>query len=186
MLLGCWAALSACTTTRPALAPAPWNQRMSALQHAHAWALDGRAAVAVGGEGWQASLNWHQHGPQTDVHLAGPFGAGALMLRKTREGLSMNGAPASDAVIAQLQDRLGFELPLDTLRYWLLGVPDPDSPFDLTRNGQDRARRLIQAGWIVDYDRYREVLGDLLPARLVLSRGEVRVRIAVDHWEGPR
>lgn len=186
MLLACCAALSACTTTRPALAPAPWGQRMSALQHASGWQLDGRAAVAVGSQGWQASLNWQQHGADSEVHLAGPFGAGALVLRKTSEGVSLNGAPPSDAVVAQLQDRLGFELPLDTLRYWLLGVPDPGSVFDMTPNVDDRVQRLTQAGWIIDYDRYRPVSGDWLPAHLVLSRGDVRVRIAVDHWEGPR
>ena len=62
------------------------------------------------------------------------------MLKVTPAGLSLNGAPPSDAVVAQLQERLGFELPLDNLRYWLLGVPDPSTPFELTRNAQDRRR----------------------------------------------
>jgi outer membrane lipoprotein LolB len=175
-------ALSACVTTRPALAPAPWERRASDLQHANVWQLDGRAAVAVGTQGWQASLNWRQNGVATEVHLAGPLGIGAVVLKKTAAGLSMNDAPPSDAVLMQLQDRLGFELPLDNLRYWLLGVPDPGSPFELARNDQDRARQLTQAGWTVDYDRYMPVSGDLLPAHLVLSREGTRVRIAVDHW----
>jgi outer membrane lipoprotein LolB len=174
--------LTACVTTRPALAPAPWEQRSAALQRANEWQLDGRAAVAVGTQGWQASLNWRQRGAATDVHLAGPLGVGALVLKETPEGLSLNGAPPSDAVLAQLQERLGFELPLDNLRYWLLGVPDPGNPFDMTRNDQDRARQLTQAGWTVNYDGYMPVNGDWLPARLVLSRAGVRVRIAVDRW----
>jgi outer membrane lipoprotein LolB len=182
----CCAALTACITTRPALAPAPWVQRVSDLQHATTWQVDGRAAVAVGTQGWQASLDWRQRGAATEVHLAGPFGVGALVLKRTPEGLSLNDAPPSDAVLAQLQDRLGFELPLDNLRYWLLGVPDPGSPFDLARNDQDRARQLTQAGWTLDYDRYLPVNGDLLPAHLVLSREGVRVRIVVDHWQEPR
>jgi outer membrane lipoprotein LolB len=186
MLLTCCAALSACTTTRPALAPAPWDQRLAELQHANAWQLDGRAAVAVGTQGWQASLNWRQNGVAAEVHLEGPLGVGALVLRETPQGLSLNGAPPGDTVIAQLQDRLGFELPLDDLRYWLLGVPDPGAAFDMTRNDQDRAQQLTQAGWTLNYDRYMPVNGDLLPARLVLSREGVRVRIAVDHWEGLR
>ncbi len=186
MLLACCAALSACVTTRPALAPAPWDQRLALLQHANAWQLAGRAAVAVGTQGWQASLNWRQSGATAEVHLAGPLGVGALVLRETPAGLSLNGAPPSDTVIAQLQDRLGFELPLDDLRYWLLGVPDPGADFDMTRNDQDRAQQLTQAGWTLKYDRYMPVNGDLLPARLVLSREGVRVRIAVDHWEGVR
>jgi outer membrane lipoprotein LolB len=181
ILIWC-AALTACVTTRPALAPAPWDQRSAGLQRANEWQLDGRAAVAVGTQGWQASLNWRQSGIVTDVHLAGPLGVGAVALKETPEGLSLNGAPPSDAVLAQLQERLGFELPLDNLRYWLLGVPDPGSPFDMTRNDQDRAQQLTQAGWTVNYDSYMPVNGDWLPARLVLSREGVRVRIAVDRW----
>jgi outer membrane lipoprotein LolB len=180
--------LSACVTTRPVptTVTAPWDQRVKNLQHLAAWQLDGRAAVAVGKQGWQASLNWHQDAAATEVHLAGPLGVGALTLKQTADGVSLNGAPPSEAVVAQLQDRLGFELPLDNLRYWLLGVPDPDTTFELARNPQDRAQQLTQDGWTVVYDRYMGVNGDLLPAHLVLSRDDVRVRIAVDRWDGLR
>ena len=120
----------------------------------NSWQLDGRAAVAFGTQGWQATLNWRQAGPFAEVHLAGPFGIGALVLKQGPDGISMNGAPPSDAVMSQLQDKLGFELPLQNLRYWLLGVPDPGAAFELSRNDQDRAKSLRQPGWRIDYDRY--------------------------------
>ncbi len=182
----CCAALAACVTSRPPLAPAAWEQRVATLEHLAAWQLDGRAAVAMGTQGWQASLDWRQNGRTTEAHLAGPFGVGALVLKRTPEGLSLNGAPPSDAVLAQLQDKLGFDLPLDNLRYWLLGIPDPGSAAEVTRNAQDRALKVTQAGWIVDYDRYMNVNGELLPAHMVMTREGVRVRIAVDRWEGLR
>jgi outer membrane lipoprotein LolB len=186
--LCCCAILAGCATLRhaPAPAPAPWDRRMEDLQHSSQWRLDGRAAAALGKQGWQASLDWRQRPQTSEVHLSGPFGVGALVLELTPAGLSLNGSPPSDAVVAQLQDRLGFELPLDNLRYWLLGIPDPNSPFELTRNEQDRARQLTQAGWSIAYDRYVPGGGDVLPSRLVLSRADVRVRIAVDHWEWPK
>src|SRR5271157_4538595 len=127
--IACCAVLAGCVGMRPALTPAPWDQRLADLQRSRAWQLDGRAAVALGKQGWQASLDWRQRGAASEVHLSGPFGAGALVLKVTPAGLSLNGAPPSDAVVAQLQDRLGFELPLDNLRYWLLGVPDPSGTF---------------------------------------------------------
>ena len=68
--------------------------------------------------------------------------------------------------------------------FWACRIPD--AAFELERNGQDRAQQLIQAGWTLNYDRYVPVNGDLLPSRVVLRREEVRVRIAVDHWEGVR
>jgi outer membrane lipoprotein LolB len=177
--------LAACATSRRAPPPpaAGWDQRVVELQNLGSWQLDGRAAVAVGTQGWQATLNWQQRGESAELHLAGPFGVGALVLKRTPEGLSLNGAQPSDAVLAQLQERLGFVLPLDHLRFWLLGVPDPGATFDLKRKSQDRASQLSQDGWIIDYDRYVPVDGDLLPAHLVLTRESVRVRIAVDRWQ---
>ncbi|MEA3196779.1 MAG: outer rane lipoprotein LolB [Gammaproteobacteria bacterium] len=190
LILLCSSVLAACVTTRHAPAPAPaasgWDQRVAVLQELGAWQLDGRAAVAVGTQGWQASLNWRQRGESAEVHLSGPLGVGALVLRRTPDGLSLNGAPPSDAVLAQLRERLGFELPMQHLRFWLLGVPDPSAPFELKRNDQDRASQLIQDDWNIDYDRYMPADEDLLPAHLVLRRESVRVRIVVDHWEPQR
>jgi outer membrane lipoprotein LolB len=183
-MVGC-VLLAACATTRRVPAPpaAGWEQRAAELQRLPSWHLDGRAAVAVGTQGWQATLNWQQRGESTEVHLSGPLGVGALMLRRTPEGLSLNGAPPSDAVLAQLQQRLGFTLPVDRLRFWLLGVPDPGADFELKRNDQQRASQLIQDDWTIDYDRYMPVDGDVLPAHLVLNREGARVRIVADHWQ---
>lgn len=188
VVLLCSLLLAACATTRRApTAPATgWERRVSELQRRSEWQLDGRAAVAVAAQGWQASLDWRQRGDSEEVHLSGPFGVGALVVERTPDGLSLNGAPPSDAVANQLQEKLGFELPFDHLRFWLLGVPDPGAAFTLKRNEQDRASQLRQADWSIDYDRYMPVAGDLLPAHLVLSREGVRVRIAVDHWEWPQ
>jgi outer membrane lipoprotein LolB len=185
ILLGC-AVLASCATTRRVLPVQPaagWEQRVAELQRLTSWQVDGRAAVAVGTQGWQATLNWQQRGESTEVHLSGPLGVGALMLKRTPEGLSLNGAPPSDAVLAQLQERLGFTLPIDQLRFWLLGVPDPGATFELKRNEQERASQLIQDEWTIDYDRYMPVDGDVLPAHLVLNREGARVRIVADHWQ---
>jgi outer membrane lipoprotein LolB len=181
-LIGC-CALAACATTRTAPPPSiKWDQRVGELQSANDWQLDGRAAVALGTQGWQATLNWRQT-DKAEVHLSGPFGIGALVLKQTPQGLSLNGAPPSDAVLSSVQEKLGFDLPIENLHYWLLGVPNPGSTFDLSRNDQDRAKVLSQAGWSIAYDRYMPVAGDLLPARLVMTTGDVRVRIVIDHWD---
>ena len=180
-LIGC-CALAACATTRTVAPSTQWEQRAGELQSASDWQLDGRAAVALGNQGWQATLTWRQTDNSAEVNLSGPFGIGALVLKQTAEGLSLNGAPPSDAVVSLVQEKLGFDLPIENLHYWLLGVPNPGLPFELSRNDQDRAKVLSQAGWSIAYDRYMPVAGDLLPARLVLTAGDVRVRIVIDHW----
>jgi outer membrane lipoprotein LolB len=190
LTLASCAVLAGCAATqrevRPAAPSSPWESRLAALQSAQTWQLAGRAAVALGAQGWQASLDWRQNGEESELHLAGPLGVGALTIKLTPAGVSLNGGPPSDAVVAQLQDRLGFDLPLGNLRYWLLGVPDPSLPFELKRNAQDRAAQLTQADWSIEYDDYLSSDGDLLPKRLVLTRADARVRIAVDHWTAPK
>jgi len=184
--LSCCAVLAACVTARREPKPAPaWEQRVAELQRLQDWQLDGRAAAAVGTQGWQATLHWTQHGDSAEVHMAGPFGIGAVVLKRTAAGLSLNGAAPGPDVLAQVQDKLGFELPIDQLRYWLIGVPDPDAAAQLQRNAQDRAAQLIQSDWTVDYDRYMPFGQDVLPAHLSLSREGVRVRIAIDRWLSP-
>jgi outer membrane lipoprotein LolB len=186
LLLMFCSALGACATVRPVAPPVPavrWEQRVTELQQAARWRLDGRAAVALGQQGWQATLDWRQSGMFAEAHLSGPLGIGALVLKQGPDGLSLNGAPPSDAVLSQVHDKLGFDPPLENLHYWLLGIPNPASGFEVTRNDQDRAMTLTQAGWNIAYDRYLPVAGDVLPTRVVLSREGVRVRIIIDHWD---
>jgi outer membrane lipoprotein LolB len=182
--------LSACATTRhapsPVVTPATdWDERVTVLQSLDRWSFSGRAAVALGTQGWQASLDWHQRAAVSEAHLAGPLGLSATQLKLTPEGLSVNGGQSGPDALAQLQERLGFDLPLANLRYWVLGVPAPGEPSELVQNSEGRAQELRQAGWTIAYDRYLAVGGDVLPTRLLLTRDLVRVRIVIDHWDLP-
>ena len=178
--------VASCASIRLPMHPADWPARLAVLQRSEDWQMQGRAAVVIGTRGWQASVDWRQRGDDTVVHLAGPLGIGASVLRLGKGGLSVNDAPASPDGVAVMQQRLGFDLPLSNLRYWLLGVPDPGLPSSLHFNEQGRAAQLTQAGWTVDFLRYRPFRGDWLPGLLVLTDEGVRVRIVVDRWGGIR
>jgi outer membrane lipoprotein LolB len=185
-----WLLLGGCASVPPAARPtapaAPWAARLVTLQQANQWSLDGRAAASAGKQGWQASVDWRQRGDLSELHLAGPLGVGATVLQLTPDGLSIDGAAPRSDVAEAIQDRLGVELPLASLRYWLLGVPDPTTDAAVTRNAADRASQLVQSGWTVDIARYLPVGGDWLPAQLSVYRDAVRVKVAVDHWDFPR
>ncbi|HEX3846381.1 MAG TPA: lipoprotein insertase outer membrane protein LolB, partial [Steroidobacteraceae bacterium] len=87
--------LAACASApRIPVSPATgWDERVGVLQSARIWQLDGRAAVAVGTQGWQATLNWREQGDTAEVHLSGPLGVGAMVVKRSPQGLSLNGAP---------------------------------------------------------------------------------------------
>ncbi len=188
-LLGALAAvtLSACQTVR--VPPAPitaWNVRRPLLQALARFRLNGRVAVAVGRQGFNANIHWTQRGASTRMVLSGPFGAGATEVSDdggeltviTSRGRHLGNAAARSV----LERQLGFDPPLSSLRYWILGVPDPSLPADATVNAAQRLSHLRQAGWSIDYRAYSPVGADWLPRLMTVRRAQVRLRMVVDAW----
>jgi outer membrane lipoprotein LolB len=88
----------------------------------------------------------------------------------------------SDAARSELTTRLGFDPPLASLHYWVLGVPDPAQPFQESLDSQQRLSGLKQEGWDITYDGYTMVGSESLPSRMTLQRAGVKVRLIVDGW----
>lgn len=194
------ALLAACATVpRQASVPAAhdlsWVQRQSLLQAVQGFALEGRLAAAVEGEGFNASLSWTQHGDRSELDLRAPLGFGAARVVRDATGLTLEGSRgerfSGPAAGGQLAQRLGFEPPLDSLRWWVLGLADPAAgPAQPTLSEDGRQlQSLQQAGWRLDYSEYAR-FGQtpelsLLPRRLTLTREGVRLRLVVDRWRLP-
>jgi outer membrane lipoprotein LolB len=183
------AALAGCRTAPVSLpSGAGWEARRPQLQALAHFELKGRVAVAAGNEGFNASLHWLQDGARSQLSLAGPLGVGGAEVSASGEELNLVTSRGehldSEAAHAALAAHLGFDPPLSSLRYWVLGVPDPGAPATeaLDRQAQ-RLSALMQAGWRIDYTEYRAVGADALPARLTLQRDTVRVRLLVDEWQ---
>lgn len=181
-------ALAGCRTLPPpAPAAPPWDTRRPELQAREHFELKGRVAVAAGSQGFNARLRWAQDGGRAQVALEGPLGAGAVHIDTHGSDLDITTASGarltSDAARAELSARLGFDPPLASLRYWILGVPDPASPADETLDpARQHLTRLEQQGWRIDYGSYVAVGSEWLPGRLTLERADVRVKLLVDDW----
>jgi outer membrane lipoprotein LolB len=151
------------------------------------WRADGRVAVRTGSEGFSASFDWHESGGQGELGVRGPFGAGAVHISRSAERIRIESGSAPALEVAApfetlepaLAARLGFPLPIDSLRYWVLGVPAPGLA------SSDAADGFVQAGWTVAVAEYVAVPGapGALPARLVLTRATTRIRVVVDRWQ---
>jgi len=182
------AALAGCRTA-PVQPPSAqsWDVRRPQLQARDRFELKGRVAVASGAEGFNARLRWVQNGARSQVALQGPLGAGGMQV--TTEGPHLSVVTSrgerldSDAARTELTARLGFDPPLDSLRYWILGVPNPTQPATEALDAQQqRLESLQQSGWQIDYGGYMAVGHEWLPARVTLQRASVRVRLIVDGW----
>jgi outer membrane lipoprotein LolB len=180
-------ALGGCATTPPAIQPVDWTARRAALWALDDWRMTGRVAVTVAGEGGSASIDWRQSGQVSDLAVSGPLGVGSLRAVLDPAGLRLedgSGARLADGEAERaLARRLGAEVPVGSLRYWVLGTPAPGVPAEETVDAAGRASSFRQAGWQVDLGRFESTPGGELPTRLTLERDGARLKLAVSRWE---
>jgi outer membrane lipoprotein LolB len=182
--------LTGCITPRqglPALTRTDAEARLATLA---GFRFEGRAAIRQGDKGVQATLTWVQQGADAKLRLSGPFGAGAMRVALEGEVLSIEDSRGTRLVGPDaeetLADQIGFSPPISTLRWWLLGLPAPDSLAQLVRDEAGRLTRLLQDGWQVDYLEYRdEPLAQgvtAMPRRLRATRDLLDLRLVIDRW----
>lgn len=179
--------LAGCSTLKPrAPAAQTWEQRLPALQAITQFQLDGRLAATSGNEGFSAGVRWRQEHDTATLDLSAPLGFGAAHVEQSPAGLTvtssrgvtLEGAAASE----ELATTLGFEPPLRSLRYWVLGASDPDFASQETIDDQQRLAHLEQDGWQVDYAQYTQVAGQWLPQQLTVTRQSLRLKLVVNAW----
>ena len=188
-------ALNGCATLRPAderaSVPLEWSARRAMLQATSNFELTGRLAVALGEQGYSAGLRWRQRPETASIRLDGPLGLGGLEVQLAGTRIGLRGGDGrrlvDDAARAELERLLGASLPIGSLRYWLLGVPDPSAPAAerVAADGLTLAG-FEQGGWqvrIAQRTPWRTTAWSL-PQRLELSREgrEFRLRLVVDQW----
>lgn len=182
--------LGACA--RQPVAPPPdlastWVAHRAQLTGMRTWELRGRIAVKLEHDAFSATLHWRQDGPRYSLRVIAPLGRGTFELTGTPDGVELRTADnrvlrAADAE-ALLRENLGWELPVSGLQWWVRGLPRPGvatARLDVTDAGWLAA--LAQQGWTVTYQEHRADASLMLPTKLSLENGPVRVRINVAEW----
>jgi len=179
--------VAGCASVPHAPEPVDWSQRRLQLTSLQSWHLAGSVAVSVDGEGASARIDWRQAGGTSRLTLSGPLGAGAFRAVLDATDLSLEDGSGNslhgDDARAALSERLGTDIPLAALRYWVLGIPEPGVPAQETLGPDGRPESIRQAGWLVAIGRYSEAGADGLPTRLVATRDGARIKLAVNRWE---
>jgi outer membrane lipoprotein LolB len=174
-------------TVTPAM-QARWDAHSALLQSLASWDLRGSVAVNSEQENWDARLSWRQQGDTYQLRFLAPLGQGAAILEGNADSVTIRAADGSTRSAADpetlLRETTGVTLPLQGLRYWIRGLPAPDSiPRRQQLDAAGRLAELEQNGWQIEYARYLETNSPALPAKLVLRNGDYRIKIVVSAWE---
>lgn len=180
------APMSGCAIFAPAPVYGPTEEQRRALLEFSSWLLDGRIAVNVRGESWTAGLDW-RHLPQSEsLRLTGLLGQGAVDVYLAEGFMRITRADGVSEVSSRpdvlLQARLGFPVPLSALRYWVVGLPHPDGRSEMEYDAEGRLTLIRQEGWEIAYERFMTVSGLVLPQKLKIQKGDVKLKLMVDQW----
>lgn len=185
LLAGCF------NPTRPEGANSPeaqrnWEARRASLTRLQNFSLQGRLAetglVSFGG-----ALSWAQSGPAFQARFYGPLGVGAVSISGTPDDMEIRSKDSSVRTRdpeAYMQRQFGWSLPLDGLRYWVLGLPAPGGEPQLRLDEQGRILSLKQNGWELAYTEYQDVGALQLPKKFTVSDTQRGFKVFIDAWLG--
>jgi len=163
-----------------------WETRQDILAGVDEFEFAGRIGVHAGDEGFNGQFWWRQDGVVFRVRISGPLGVGTVFINGDRREITVTDA---DGVVTELHDAeadlrqmYGWTIPVTSLRFWALGIPDPASPAETEFDDAGRLAKLHQRNWQVDITQYSEGAGQLLPRRLTAVNNDVKVRLVIDHW----
>ena len=181
--------LGACATTRQGI-DLPnidtWESRSAVLGGIREWEFKGRIAVKAGDEGFNGKLNWSQRDDTFSATVGGPLGMGTVRIEGDSRSVILTDSDGVETVLTdaelELRHRYGWTIPVASLRYWALGIPDPSMAALTDFDEQGRLVRLEQSNWIVEFSRYREGGGQQMPRILSATNPDTRVRMVIDRW----
>jgi len=178
-----------CATTRQGVALpvlGGWDTRTEVLGDLRAWEFKGRIAVKAGDDGFNGKINWSQQGDTFNTTVGGPLGVGTVRIEGDGQSVVLTDKDGVQTALAdaevELWYRYGWTIPVASLRYWALGIPDPTMPAETAIDGEGRLTRLEQSNWIVDISRYREGGGQQMPRIVTATNPDTRVRMVIDRW----
>ncbi|WP_190303226.1 MULTISPECIES: lipoprotein insertase outer membrane protein LolB [Methylomonas] len=144
------------------------------------WVFQGRLAVADDQDSASMSIEWQHNGNKDQIDLSGPLSQGRVILIVTPEQVIVDDGESRTTYDGSpenvMREQFGMEIPVDSLRYWVLGGADPNLQAVSQEGG------FYQAGWLVRYSELQAVSSGALPRKISAVRDKTRIKLVIDQW----
>lgn len=163
-----------------------WQVHQKQLRGLGHWNLKGRMGLRVPGDSGTLSLEWQQNKESYLIYLDGPLGQSVAKIS------GQPGFVALEASGKRYQDRnpekllfelTGWDLPVSLLRYWVMGLPSPESKAITQLNNRGYPELIVQKGWQVEYLQYKDFSGVTLPVRIKIRQDGVQATLFARSWQ---
>lgn len=180
--------LQACAARRGIELPElpDWDTRRTVLEDIDQWEFSGRIGASAGDEGFNGKLRWRQHAGRFSATVSGPLGVGTVRIEGDGDQVTLTDKQGETTILADveldLRLRYGWTIPVHSLRFWALGIPDPSTPAVTGFGDNGLVDEMQQGNWLVTIAEYRDAGGQPMPRRISAVNGDAKVRLVIDKW----
>lgn len=186
--------LAACSVNKPqgpgqSVTSPQWQQHQNAVEKITQYQTRGAFAYLSDKQKVYARFNWQQTAPDRyRLLLTNPLGSTELQLDAQGSVVQLvdnkgKRYTSNDAekMISQLT---GMDIPLTSLRQWMMGLPGDASDFALDDQYRLREVNYSRNGqqWKVTYQGYDTKQQPALPSNMELREGDQRIKLKMDGW----
>lgn len=162
------------------------RERAAALADADHWTLQARLAVSHAHHGGSGDLTWVQDGKRYVFTLRAPITGRGFELRGGPGGAvlrGLDGGPVYGRDAQHLLARaLGWQVPVQQLRRWVLGLRAPGGSAQLAFGANGLPSQIVQDGWTVQYPDWFEQRQPALPRKVFARRADYSVKVVIESW----
>ena len=186
--------LSACTTT-PNIIPTEdtslaWDDRKSSLYAQEHWIAHLSVIGVTEQEKFKTRIIWQQNPAAYQIKLRDFIGRTVALIDGSPSGVRVKTSKGREYVGRDAEQLIyelfGLRIPVTGLRYWLLGVPQPDVAYqELLLRADGLAASMQQQGWDLSYQTYVNSDTRKMPANAIFQYDDLTLTVKVSRWDLP-
>jgi outer membrane lipoprotein LolB len=195
LIMVCCVALLAtgCASTRSSsdMLPAKdreqtFDRNQDKISHLKSWQFDGRFSIRSAQGVDSANITWLQESARYLLKISGPLQQGTVFIRGDATGISYKDSKGVTDKAGSPEELLSrhtqYNLPISSLRYWVLGRPDPTYAYNLNIGVNGDLKTLSQNGWDIRYEAFKTTEPYRLPTKIILKHDTIEITISIHDW----
>ena len=170
-----------------------WIKRQQQLDAIDSWDIRGRAVILVDDEIHHVGIGWQREQERFAMVVEAPFGQGVISIESNQPAddgaaykLSLPDGQVDYGQSAEslLTGLLGWSLPVDGLKSWIKGLPQPQTEYRYTLYGEGRLKTLQQDGWAINYLEFFKVADQAqgLPRIIYMKHQALAIKLVIERW----
>jgi len=182
-------AVSACSVLAPENNTAK-TQSQNLNNFPSQWSIHGRLSIINDKENWYAKFIWLQNNADFQISFMGPLGETKLLLIKKDQIIQLKTSSYersytgnSEALETLLLQETGWKFPINSLRFWSYGMPNPVVETEIKYDESGYISDLYQQLWHVQYPKRIQVGEYYLPKKIIVTEQNLKIKIVISQWD---